>query len=271
MAEIPPKPRNSWHIFVVAHRGVPPQFYRRDPGFTSSNYTMLNVSAKEEELGDIFPTINQTDLKNYSPLGPQWAESEAILNIFRSELHKKLDFIGFLQYDKELAFKSGWRRSMVNRRGVTASINRRVATGGPLHISFETHSFRNDYNQRILADFSKPDTLTGEGVNCYDKILEDLNLYFGSDFEISDLLGRGEVNLCSCFLVDRATFDDMMSFFAWVVNTRNLDSLDPERRFRIQGGLAERYFGVFLSLRGPGMVDFNLPHHNLEAVSWEPN
>ena len=268
MDETPPTPRTRWQIFVVAHRGVPSQFFRRDPGFTSSTYTMLNVGATVDKLGENFPTINQTELKNYSPLGPQWAESEAILNIFRSGLHKKLDYIGFLQYDKELVFKNWWRRSMVNRRGVTASINRRVAKMSALHISFETASFQWDYRQKIMADFARPDSLTGDGLNCYDKILEDLNLYLGSNFEISDLLGRGKVNLCSCFLVDRGTFEGMMSFFEWVVNTRNLDILDSERRFRIQGGLAERYFGVFLALQGPGMIDYDLPHHDLKALTW---
>lgn len=257
----------NWQIFIVSHKFIEPDFLLCDPGFDPKYYSVLNVGTKpiRDELH--LNVFQQEKLDNFTAIGSNWAESEAIFNVYRSKIYQDLDYVGFIQYDKQLVFKSPLRRYLTNHSGVTDAIQKKIKQGNLLHISFETHNFDVDYSQKILADFTQPNTLVGYGLNCYDKIIDDLNEFLGSNFTLSDLSTKKLINLCSCFLVDRTTFEEMMIFFDWVVATRNLDQLDTNRNHRLQGGLAERYFGAFLSLRGPGLVDFNIPHHDLKTIN----
>ena len=58
------------------------------------------------------------------------------------------------------------------------------------HISFETHNTKEDYAQKILADINKPNVLVGEGMNCYDYILNDYNTYFKKNYQLIDFFKK---------------------------------------------------------------------------------
>jgi hypothetical protein len=239
--------------------------YVNDPKWNPSNYTAINVSTQPLALERACPVINQFDLPRSRHLGAHWAESEAIYNYYLNDLHRGMDFVGFIHYDMELRLR-GWRlKRLVGSRSITQRINDWVADRESGHISFETHSPAGDYGQRIMADFDHTEVLVGDGVNCYDKILADYNEYSKSTRTLAELLRRPKINLCSSFLVDTPTFVRMMRFFDWVVSTRDLDALDQSRRHRLQGGLAERYLGVFLLFEYPTLTDMSLVHHNLKG------
>lgn len=252
----------KWKIFIVGHKRIYEELYRNDPGFNYDNYWVLNVGEHDRiEGAEKFTCIRQKDLTDFYSLGKWWAESEGVYNIWRDGGWRDLDFIGFIHYDKELRLTS---RHLIkaHNTNITDRINKYLSGKTRAHISFETYKTKTIYNQRILADVSQPEILTGvEGVNCLDYILEDYNKYFGKDYSRKDLLRRRHINLCSCFMIDVATFHKMMGFFDWVVKSHKLEQFDKKHRNRMQGGLAERYFGVFLIFEYTTFADISLIHH----------
>lgn len=255
----------TWKIYIVSHKKLNPEFFLIDPSFKYDNYCILNVGSNSTiENSEGFETIHQFKLVNAVALGKWWAESEGIYNIWRSGIYRKLDYIGFLHYDKELTLikKRFWK----NPHKVTKYINDYIRNKDMAHISFENHSTIEDYGMRVLADVNQPNKLTGEGRNCYEMILEDYNKYFNTKYTKDDLFGHKNINLCSCFFMDTLTFDKMMNFFDWIVQSKKLDVFDTQHQHRLQGGLAERYFGVFLLFEYSKHKDFSIIHRYNEGL-----
>lgn len=251
----------KWKIYIVAHNKILDQMFAHDRLFNNDNYAILNVGGTGcIENDEAYVRINQYELPNSVVLGKWWAESEGIYNVWRSGIWKELDFIGFIHYDKELRL---CKRHILPRHNtnITERICRYLEGKEEAHISLETHDMRGDYGQRILADETQPNTLVGDGVNCYDYILKDYNTFFHTSYTIKNLFDREKINLCSCFLIDTKHFDEMMKFWDWIVKSKKLECFDTEHRHRLQGGLAERYFGVYLLFAYPKFLDLSIIHH----------
>lgn len=253
--------KSNWKIYIASHNAIIDDMYVGDPLFNNENYIFLNVGQKEKLINsEKYECIKQIDLDNYVSLGKWWAESEGIYNIWRSGIYKELDYIGFLHWDKEFCLVKKTLFNQ-NRTNITERINEWLKKcDNKAHISLETHSIIKDYRQKILADINKPNTLQGEGYHCYNYILNDYNTYFSTNYTLIDLLIKRKINLCSCFLVDVKTFEKMMCFFDYVVKSKRLEMFDTEHQYRIQGGLAERYFGIFLALEDLYMKDISIVH-----------
>lgn len=251
----------KWKIYIVAHKKVYDEMYINDPQFNYTNYCILNVGQLEKiQANSQFSCVKQSELVKFVPLGKWWAESEGIYNIWRDGKYRELDFIGFLHYDKELRTikRNFWNKE---RTDITAQINDYIEGKDKAHISFETYKTRTIYRQRILADVNQPNTFNGSGVNCLDYILKDYNEYHNTDYTRKDLFKHRYMNLCSCFLIDVGTFGKMMEFFEWLLYNKKLEPFDTFHKNRMQGGLAERYFGVFLLFEYEKMFDLSLIHH----------
>ena len=44
-------------------------------------------------------------------------------------------------------------------------------------------------------DPSRPNDVTGDGINCYDQIIADYNLYFKTDYTLKDFFAHKYINL----------------------------------------------------------------------------
>lgn len=250
---------DNWRIFIMAHNGVHDSMYAGDPDFSRANYSVVNLTRTPFAAPARYDLINQFDLPSSVALGPWWAESEGIYNIYRNGLHRPLDFIGFIHYDIALEHRSRLLRR--RHHDITRRIDSHLRGKTSAHISFETHRPVTDYGQRIMADVTQPNTLQGDGLNCYDYIIRDFNEFFGENRTLDQFLRLKRINLCSCFLVDAPGFDRMMGFFDWVVQSKRLEAFDTAHAYRLQGGLAERYFGVFLAFTYDRCLDLTLTHH----------
>lgn len=256
----------KWKVFIVAHNRVYDWMYQEDKGFSRRNYTVLNVGSGSLDAGCRYTLVHQRELPRFTELGKWWAESEGIYNVWRAGLHKDLEYIGFIHYDKELRLARKPLLPWGSDTNITERVDWYVSKGGRVHISFETHDPDVDYRQKILADESKPNTLQGDGVNCYDYILSDYNSFFGARRTVVEFRRRAAINLCACFLIDVPAFEKMMGFWDWVVASGKLNIFDTEHNYRLQGGLAERYFGVFLMFEYSKMKDLSLVHHHNRGI-----
>lgn len=243
----------------MGHKKIHADLMAGDRQFNNDNYVFLNVGQSDRlENSQGYHCINQKELPNYIPIGRYWAESEGIYNIWRSQCYKELAYIGFLHYDIE--FRLIRKFCLGGYTNITERINRYISGKQKAHISFATYTTKQDYAQRIMMDPARPNELVGDGINCYDQIIKDYNLYFNTSYTLEDFFRRKHINLCSCFLIDTEAFNKMMRFFDWLVNSHKLDAYDTEHRNRFQGGMAERYFGMFLLFEYDKFKDFSLVH-----------
>lgn len=253
------KKNMNWKIYIVGHKKIHENLMAGDKRFNNDNYMFLNVGQLDRlENSQGYNCINQKDLQNYTPIGKYWAESEGIYNIWRSRSYKELTYIGFLHYDIE--FRLAKRFCMGKHTNITERIDRYISGKKKAHVSFATYGTKQDYAQNIMMDPTRPNELVGNGINCYDQIIADYNAYFQANYTLEDFFAHRCINLCSCFLIDTKTFDKMMGFFDWLVNSHKLDGYDTGHRNRFQGGMAERYFGVFLLFEYDKMLDLSLVH-----------
>lgn len=249
----------KWKIYIVGHKKIHDELMEGDKQFNNLNYTFLNVGELDRlENSEKYSCINQRELSNYVSLGKHWAESEGIYNIWRSQTHKQFAYIGFLHYDIE--FKLTKKFCPGGSTNITKRIEKYIRGRQKAHISFATYNTKEEYAYKMLMDPSRPNEVVGDGLNCYDQILADYNQYFKTSYTLEDFFARKYINLCSCFLIDVPAFDKMMGFFDWLVTSRKLDIYNTERRNRFQGGMAERYFGVFLLFEYDKSLNLSLVH-----------
>ncbi|WP_026653822.1 hypothetical protein [Butyrivibrio proteoclasticus] len=254
----------TWMIYIVSHKDLMDEMYSKDSLFSKENYTAFNVGAIEK-LGYTcgLDEINQKKFSTFKSLGPWWAESEAIYNLWISGEWGKYDYVGFIHYDIELKLS---KKVCFNRYNISERIQKAISDKDRLHISFESYRFNEMYRQKIMADTSRPNEIVGDGFGCYEYILRDYNEYYKTNYSIKDLRNKS-INLCSCFFVDGESFNKMMLFWDWIVNSKKLEAFDTNHKNRFQGGLAERYFGVWLMLEKLENVDFSLVHHYNTTLS----
>lgn len=251
--------KKKWKIYIVGHKKIYDEMIKGDKKFNNENYCFLNVGQLDRlENSDKYSCINQKDLPDFLSIGKYWAESEGIYNIWRSGIYKKLDYIGFLHYDIE--FRLTKRICLGGTTNITDRVERYISNKEKAHISFATYTTQMDVGQRFMVDVDRPNEVSGDDHNCYEYILEDYNKYFKTNYTFEDFLHHKYINLCSCFLIDIKTFDKMMGFFDWIVSSHKLDIFDTEHKYRFQGAMAERYFGLFLLFEYDKMLDLSLIH-----------
>jgi len=115
-------------------------------------------------------------------------------------------------------------------------------------------------------DISKPNVQRGKGKNCYEAILEDFNKFYGTEITINQILNE-DINLCSSFILQVHIFEDMMAFISNIIESEKLNLFDTNHKHRIQGGLLERYYGLWLILKETNVTKFPLVHEYLETKS----
>lgn len=246
----------KWVIFIVTHGPIIEDYYKNDPLFSKEHYVFLNV-AQNPIAGTYkdLSIINIPAVDNFISLGKQWVETEAIYNIYTSGLYKNYDYIGFIHWDHE--FRTGAKPFAFN---ITEKINRYLEAGLELKefISFQTIDFSADFNQHIMMDDNRPNELIGNGRNCWEGIIRDYNDYFHEHLSLTDLRGK-KICISSAFLCDRDSFERMMGFYAYIIKSRNLEKFDTGHKYRFQGGMMERYAGIFF--HDYRLINIHLYHH----------
>lgn len=227
----------SWKIFIISHGPIIDNYYKNDPMFSYEHFVVFNVSDKPISHPK-FKIINKTDVKGFIQLGKWYAEGEAIYNIYKNNLHKDCDYIGFIHWDYELLSQNPFIAYNIS------DTIEKIIKQKEKFISFSTYSFAEDYNQNIMMDINFPNQLVGKGRNCYETIVSDYNEYFNETIEIEYLMTK-RINLCSAFLCQISVYDELMEFYCKIVERGNLELFDKNHEHRFQGGMLERYIGCY--------------------------
>jgi hypothetical protein len=237
-----------YRIFVVFHDTLTLEYYHES---VLDCLVFVNVNPHNPHEYPSLNVINLYEFECFVPLGKWYTESEVIYNVFRNpQLYADADFVGFLQYDVDA--------SPLRHEHLLALMQQAV------YLSFEPHRFRDDYAQNILMDPAQPNVLRGNGKNCYLGIFEDFNRHYDTRFVVQDWMGHS-IGLCSCFLVKRALFDELMTFVEGIIQRKKLDAFDTRHQYRIQGGLLERYYAIWFLLKQIPLTPLRLQHHYAET------
>lgn len=237
-------------FFVVFHKELVKEYYNKD---IIDKYSFINVSPTNKiELPPAFSVFNQFEFENFYPIGKIYTESEVLYNVYKNKyLTEGIEYIGFLQYDID--------STSIDRFSLESWIN------SYQHINFQPYIFDSDYNQKILMDDNQPQKRRGNGVNCYDVIIADYNKYYKTNFNVQDLKGK-TINLCSSFLLKKELFVEMMEFVTPIIESRRLEDFDTQHKYRIQGGLLERYYAVWIAFQNLNDFVFKLEHFFAEST-----
>jgi hypothetical protein len=222
-----------YKIFVVTHKNIFDFIYAQED---LSKYKFVNIS-NNKLSNSLYEKYDILDIKdnNFIDLGKYYTESEVIYNVYKNNLYEGLSHIGFTHYDV------GTKNLQTNK-----SVSNYFNQYETKHVNLQPFDFNWDFNQRILADDTQPETLTGSGKNCYFFILEKYNEFYGTNINLENL--NGTINLCSCFILETTLFTKMMEWISWVIESKCLDKFDTLHRYRLQGGLLERFYAVWIKL-----------------------
>jgi len=235
----------SFRIFVIYHKTLTDDYY--NPAMLDC-FTFVNVTAIDISVDVRYHALKLDEFPSFSPLGKWYAESEAMYNIYRNkELYHDVDYIGFIHHDMDAS-------------NLDKSIVRELTVGkGNELIIFQPYTFKDDYSQRILMDNDRPNTLRGNGRNCYETIFADYNQQYGTHHRTADY-SEHTLGLCSAFLLKTTLFEQLMAYVSPIIVSGKLDTYDVTHKYRIQGGLLERYYASWFMLKGIKHSVLPLPH-----------
>jgi len=243
----------AYKVFVIFHNEINLKYF--DPSVLN-NVVFVNVNPFNRNRYPEVNVINLYEIPGFIPLGKWYTESEVIYNIYKSpDLMAGVGYVGFIHYDIDF--------TPFNETALQSALN------GYDLINFQPLRLEDDYGQNILMDPDKPDTLTGEGKNCYLSIFDDFNSFYGTDHNPMSLM-KEQINLCSCFLMSRQLFEEMMPFACRIIESGKLDSYDTGHRYRIQGGFMERYYGVWGLLKAGRTLNYPLKHEFVQTIRQLP-
>lgn len=212
------------------------------------HFTFVNVNTADVPVDARYNTLKLTEFPHFTPLGKWYTESEVMYNLYQNQdLYTDVDYIGFIQYD-------------MNASGLDEpTISQLIQAEGSELILFQPYTFGDDYKQRVLMDPEQPNTLWGAGRNCYETIFADYNAWYGEHHRTQDYSNQ-IIGLCSAFLMRKEQFNKMMAFASPIIENGKLNAFDTKHKYRIQGGLLERYYAAWIMLQRVKFSVLPLPH-----------
>lgn len=249
-------PESCYKIFVVFHKYLHEEFYLGKEEY----YSFVKVG--EHELNPIQnPKIHSriihcNKMSGFIPMGKHWAESEFFFSLYRTIKKEPstidgLKWLGFTQYDHTTESNG---KDLVEHLNSYLSVERDekdMIGFVPISMNYEI------YSNRIAMDYSNPQKLQGEP-SCYFPMIADYNKFYNTSKTYSNFISSKNIQLCSSFFMRTEKFMEMMEFCSWMINHRDLNLYDPQRKHRLCGGYMERYFGLWCILSDMKIEEFLL-------------
>ena len=241
----------SWQLFVVWHKTLVDEHYTEDSSFTHDKYVFLKANplyrgSHNPHFG--YRLAYEHMLPHYDASLQQkvYMMPGVIYNVYMSQLHSNLDYIGFIEYDIPL------------EEGTTRKIQSIVDSHPRCVIPL---SYRNTF--QLLAS----QTIQLRGRQCMVSIVEDFNTYFNTVHTVEALWKKNPIlTTQQSFLADRQTFGEMAQFLTWVVTNKlaERDPANPEATWPRPSTLLDRYIGLALHLLAPVVVPVPLKHISMQ-------
>lgn len=244
-------------LFVVFHSALHEHQYEGvENHFTFAKVGNQPISIQSSVIRN--RVMRCDSLSGYRSMGSNWAESEFLFSLY-STMKKEPNFytnkwIGFLQYDHTILSEKENGSSLVSKVEslyINNEDESSVISFVPIDIGFELH-----YNC-VAMDFSDFQKQRGNPL-CYFPMISLYNKFYGTNSKYDDLLMYKTLPLCSSFAMSTNNFMEMMRFCDWVTQQVDLNMFDPARKNRQAGGLMERFYATWITMRGLNVKNFQL-------------
>lgn len=259
----------KWKIFVTTFKKLFDEHYTSDSSFDMENFTFVKVN-------DEYPLELDGNRLDYDILFEHdfrifdadlqrkgYHENSVLYHIYKNNVHKEYDYIGFIEYDHVLSDQ------------FTANVRRMIDTAErDLLFAFNKFSFQQLWEQGILMDPRRHLKETGDPSspwNCLNVILDDYNRFHGSAFRMQDLARKNCFPTCHCFMMPSGRFDKIMNFHSFVMESGKVERYH-QHNWRARAGLMERYLAVEFALEDAEIVDvFQLEHRSYPIKIIQPD
>lgn len=216
-------------FFVVYHKSIHEEVYD-EHSLRNIKFFGVNENIEKTPITISKDIIQEKDLPIYDPRFQErgYSETSAAWHIYKNELYKDLDYIGFGQYDQ------------VIKGDVFDEFNKRLSTN----------------KNPCIFYFNKKDLATDPEFNKipYDYIVDHYNKFFGTSFSMNKLKENNKTKdsliLFATFIIHKDLFEKLMSWIEVLVEDiypwANLPPW-PTHHPHL-GGVLERTYGLFFAL-----------------------
>lgn len=244
----------TWKNFVMFHKQLEQGSYTADPSFSFDNYIFIEANPDIESKIDteFFDghIIKEWELPEYDARlqAATYMAPSIIYHIYKNNLYKDLNHIGFLEYDIPL------ERS--DLKSVTGAIQEIVSNNERVIVPYRY--------QHTLAVLRNQKDIKMNGRNAIDQIFDDYNEFFGTNHKPKQYLNE-KVTTQQSFLSDTKTFEKIMGFISHVIENKLAERKSSWHR---PSTLMDRYFAVSLLLENDAKtIPLPLEHQNLKQWS----
>lgn len=236
------------------HKDLSRENYTCDPHFSFEKYTFIEANPNIESTIDT-DFFGKNPIKEYElPLYDErlqkavYMAPSIIYHAYKNNLHKDLDYIGFLEYDIPLKHP--------DYSSVTERIENIINGNQSLIVPYRyQHALKNLHKQKDIKI---------NGKNAIDQIFDDYNQYFDTSFNRKDFM-QAIITSQQSFLADTKTFEKIMGFISHVIENKLAERPNSWHR---PSTLMDRYFGISLLLENSAKtVPLPLEHQNMKQWS----
>ena len=228
-------------IYLVFHKAIFEHLYKEVDEEDKKCITLYGVN---KVVDTSMQVIYEKDFPHYDPMLQKnvYNEGSAFYHLYKNEVYKELDYIGFGQYDMKL-----FKHTLPNILNI----------------------LQKDKNPIIVIDFF-PDIKETGFLGCHNLIRTQLNglecglttynRMFHTNFTLKDVV-KNRLLMCNTFVISTVLFEKMMS---WLIQYYREDvNVDRHPLIGNAGEIPEALIGMFLSLevfKGATYYTFDIEH-----------
>lgn len=258
----------KWVIFVVFHKYIIDRCYLNDLTFDKEHFIFIKCNPKfpaEFNKNHGYQVIVEKDLPFYNPSlqssdKPYMAVS-AIYHVYKNELHKKYDYIGFMEYDLSLQPDKNSKAvsAIQDFSRFTEQIDVMIQKSDKLIVPLSIrHTFKSLFEQKNIV-------LNGK--NAMSQIVNDYNQFKQTSYSLNNLIYQNPlVPTQQSFICDINTYNNLMKFIVYYIENKLAERPNSWKR---PSTIMDRCIGVSLLLDLEQNVNFQcVPLLHLNRKEW---
>ncbi len=231
-------------FYVCFHKRIFPELYKMHE--TEKKYiTYYGVKDKDKNIdGNV---LYEYELPNYNPSLQRnnYNEATCIYHVYKNDLYKKYDYIGFCQYD------------MVFKKEIFKNIELKISNNSIFYLGFFGWAFLGGQTAIIKDYYNVPAGL------------KNYNAFFNTNYTIENLITNRMIKY-NTFLIPKRMYEKMMpwllQYFVDDIHTNNV----CERGYTFNPGhMVEGLTAMFLALEiceGAKYEKIDLEHNHVYRI-----
>ena len=220
----------EFKIYVVFHKYIIDNCYTKDTSFDMKYYDFIKCNELFEaqynkSLG--YNILYENNFNIYNPklqdLNKPYMAISAIYHIYKNELYKNLNYIGFIEYDLSLEVDPKTINRNPHNNEIQKQKNIKKITEHIKNIVTENEriiivlSARN----RFRVFYEEANNMLINGQNLFNIILEHFNKFYNTNHCFKDIWDANPlIGDQQSFLADKKSFETIMGFLSYLIENK---------------------------------------------------